>query len=133
MNRHTENEAANREEEDEEEEEQPVGEASESPRAAPKVRRKKKRTSEAWSHFETNKDGIVCLHCQHVYSKVTATGTLMLHIKKEHGDQPPAKRNGESTFDKFKADAKVSRLITDKCLPLQLVDQDEFIDLLGYL
>ncbi|AVK75528.1 Zinc-finger domain containing protein [Pandoravirus quercus] len=92
------------------------------------------RRSEAWTHFEATDEGRECKHCGRLFSTTTATGTLMNHIKCEHDDDGDAVEvQKEATFEKKRADALVTKLITKKCLPLSLVEDEDFVQLLKYL
>nr|UMO78462.1 hAT family C-terminal dimerization region domain containing protein [Pandoravirus belohorizontensis] len=95
------------------------------------TKRNRKRTSEVWAHFGETEDGRECNHCGHLFSMTTATGTLMRHLKSEHDDTVEVRKEG--VFEKKTADALVTKLITNKCLPLSLVDDEDFVELLGYL
>lgn len=95
------------------------------------TKRNRKRTSEVWAHFGETEEGRECNHCGHLFSMTTATGTLMRHLKCEHDDTVEVRKEG--VFEKKKADALVINLVTNKCLPLSLVDDEDFVQLIEYL
>ena len=117
-----------------EEEDEEIAEQAEDRHLRPVPKKKpRKKTSKAWEHFTDGDEGRECKHCGQLFSMTTATGTLMKHLKHEHDAAAKLKRKNEATFEQGKADSMVTKLITSKCLPLSLVDDEDFIELLAYL
>jgi len=84
-----------------------------------------------------------CRHCGKVFNVNTSTSSLVKHLKQEHMDVPEVhfafapghdiKGNNINVFDAEKADNLLGQLITNKYLPLWLVKDEDFINLIAYL
>jgi len=99
-----------------------------------KKTRKRKSQSEAWVHYHRTDEGPECKYCGQGFSATTATGTLMNHVKRKHENEDAVVENMKTTdFSRGYADALVGKLVANKCLPMSLVEDEDFIELMGYL
>ncbi|AVK75720.1 hAT family C-terminal dimerization region domain containing protein [Pandoravirus neocaledonia] len=116
----------------EEEDDEQAAAAQQSKKAKrKKPKQARKVTSEAWEHFDVTDDGPECKHCGHTFCATTSTGNLMKHVKHKHNDKYQVRKTNR--FSREEADARVARLISNRCLPMSLVDDEDFIELLSYL
>ena len=99
-----------------------------------KIRHKRKGKSEAWAHYHQTDEGPECKYCGQGFSTTTATGTLMNHVKRKHEDEDAVVENRKTAdFSKGHADVLVGKLVANKCLPMSLVEDEDFLELVGYL
>ncbi|WBR14526.1 Zinc finger bed domain-containing protein [Pandoravirus kuranda] len=116
---------------EEEDDEQAAAEQQSKKAKREKPKQARKVTSEAWEHFDATEGGAECKHCGKLFSMTTSTGNLMKHVKHKHNDKHQVRKT--KRFSREEADARVARLISNRCLPMSLVDDEDFIELLSYL
>jgi len=99
-----------------------------------KAKQKRRSKSEAWAHYYQTDEGPECKYCGQGFSTTTATGTLMNHVKRKHEDEDAVVENRKTAdFSKGHADVLVGKLVANKCLPMSLVEDEDFIELMAYL
>ena len=93
--------------------------------------RKRKRTSKVWQEFTRTDSKTICNICGKVFSLGTSTFSLKYHS--ESHDIKDSKSEIRVDFEKKHADELLTQFISSHCLPLRLVDGDDFREFINYL
>lgn len=98
---------------------------------------KRRRTSEVWNHFRTQNSQVICSDCGKHFRRHTSTSSLRYHLRNVHQREllgvSLAAGGRTQLFDGCEAEELLSRFIAKNCLPLRLVDDEDFRKFLHYL
>lgn len=93
---------------------------------------KKRRRSEIWKEFIVSREHYQCRHCETKLKAGNSTTTMRHHLK-THGWKPVTSGPERAPFDPLVAHQLLARLFATACLPLQLVEHENFKKFIAYL
>ena len=93
---------------------------------------KRRRSSTIWNDFTRSETNTICNKCGKLFSLNTSTYSLKYHLE-THEDENENQQNVRTDFDKKKADELLTALISSHCLPLRLVEGEDFRNFVSYL